>query len=59
MTIEAKNVRKRLEEATFPNLDAMMEAYAAAAVTVAREEFRQRLDFAEARANLNQCLALK
>jgi hypothetical protein len=38
-------VRKRLEEATFPDLDAMMEAYAAAAVTLAREIFRQRLDY--------------
>ncbi len=37
--------RKRLEEATYPDLDAMMAAYAAAAVTVARDEYRQRLDF--------------
>lgn len=45
MTIDAKNVRKRLEEASYPDLDTMMAAYAAAAVTVAREDFRQRLDY--------------
>jgi len=38
-------VRKRLEEATYPDLEAMMEAYAAAAVSVARDHFRQTLDF--------------
>ncbi len=37
--------RKGLEEATFPDLDGMMAAYAAAAVKVAGEEFRQRLDY--------------
>ena len=37
--------RQRLEEASFPDLDAMMAAYAAAAVDVAREDFRQRLDY--------------
>ena len=45
MTSDAKNVRKRLEETAFPDLDAMMEAYAAAAVTLARDIFRQRLDY--------------
>lgn len=45
MTSDATNVRKRLEETAFPDLDAMMEAYAAAAVTLAREIFRQRLDY--------------
>jgi hypothetical protein len=45
VTIDAKNVRKRLEEASYPDLDTMMAAYAAAAVTVAQEEFRQRLDY--------------
>ena len=45
MTIDADNMRRRLEEASFPDLDTMMDAYAAAAVTVAREEFRQRLDY--------------
>jgi len=38
-------VRKRLEGSTFSDLDAMMEAYAEAAVTVAHEQFRQRLDY--------------
>jgi hypothetical protein len=37
--------RKRLEESTYPDLDEMMAAYAAAAVQVAGEEFRQRLDY--------------
>jgi hypothetical protein len=41
----ANEVRKRLEEATYPDLEAMMEAYAAAAVSVARNHFRQTLDF--------------
>jgi len=45
VTSDAKNMRKRLEEAAFPDLDAMMEAYAAAAVTLAREIFHQRLDY--------------
>jgi hypothetical protein len=45
VTSDAKNVRKRLEETAFPDLDAMMEAYAAAAVTLARDIFRQRLDY--------------
>jgi hypothetical protein len=38
-------VRKRLEGASFADLDAMMEAYADAAVTIAREAFCQRLDY--------------
>jgi len=38
-------VRKRLEGASFPDLDTMMEAYADAAVSVARDEFRQRLNY--------------
>jgi hypothetical protein len=42
---DLNDVRKRLEEATFPDLDTMMAAYAAAAVTIAREIFRQRLDY--------------
>jgi hypothetical protein len=37
--------RKSLEESTYPDLDSMMVAYAAAAVQVASEEFRQRLDY--------------
>jgi hypothetical protein len=38
-------LRGRLEEATYPDLDAMMAAYAAMAVRVAQEDFRQRLDY--------------
>lgn len=45
VTNDAKAIRTQLEAATFSDLDSMMEAYAAAAVTVAREEFRQRLDY--------------
>jgi hypothetical protein len=45
MATGSNNVRKRLEETTYPDLDAMMTAYAAAAVAVAREEFRQQLDY--------------
>jgi hypothetical protein len=37
--------RKGLEESTFPDLDGMMAAYAAAAVKEAGEQFRQRLDY--------------
>jgi hypothetical protein len=37
--------RKQLEEASYADLEAMMEAYAAASVSVAREVFRQRLDY--------------
>ena len=45
MAIDANRIRKELEEATFPDLDAMMAAYASAAVALARDEFRQRLDY--------------
>jgi hypothetical protein len=38
-------LRKRLESATYPDLGAMMEGYAKAAVELARREFRQSLDF--------------
>jgi len=37
--------RSKLETTSYPSLDAMMEAYAAAAVTIAREQYRQRLDY--------------
>jgi hypothetical protein len=37
--------RKSLEEASFSDLDGMMAAYASAAVQVAGEEYRQRLDY--------------
>jgi hypothetical protein len=42
---DSKDVRKRLENAIFPDLDAMMEAYAAAAVELAEGQFRQKLDY--------------
>jgi hypothetical protein len=42
---DANTIRKQLETASFPDLDTMMAAYAEAAVMLAREEFRQRLDY--------------
>jgi hypothetical protein len=39
------DLRRRLEEATYPDLESMMVAYAAAAVAQARENYRQRLDY--------------
>jgi hypothetical protein len=45
VSIDSKTFRDRLENASFPDLDAMMEAYAAAAVQIAQEEYRQRLDY--------------
>ena len=41
----AKDWRKQLEDATYPDLDTMMAAYADAAVSIARELYRQRLDY--------------
>src|SRR5579859_335335 len=41
----ASDVRKRLEEANYPDMEAMMEAYAEAAVSLARDHYRQMLDF--------------
>jgi hypothetical protein len=38
-------LRHKLESASFPDLEAMMEAYAQAAAVQARAEFKQRLDF--------------
>ncbi|HEY9127137.1 MAG TPA: hypothetical protein VIM62_08415 [Acidobacteriaceae bacterium] len=40
-----EDLRKQLEATTFPDLDTMMEAYAAAAVTIADEVYRQNLDY--------------
>jgi len=37
--------RTELEETSFSDLDTMMATYAAAAVTIAREDYRQRLDY--------------
>lgn len=39
------DVRKRLESAAFPDLGAMMEGYAQAAVDTARSDFRHSLDW--------------
>lgn len=39
------DVRKRLESAAYPDLGAMMEGYAQAAVDSARKDFRHMLDF--------------
>jgi hypothetical protein len=41
----ADDQRKRLEEATYPDLDTMMAVYAEAAVKVAHDVYRQRLDY--------------
>jgi hypothetical protein len=41
----ARDWRKQLEETNYPDLDSMMEAYAAGAVAIAREDYRQRLDY--------------
>jgi hypothetical protein len=39
------DLRKRLESAAYPDLGAMMEGYAQAAVDLASNEFEQTLDF--------------
>ena len=39
------DVRQRLESTAFPDLGAMMEGYARAAVEIARAEFHQTLDW--------------
>lgn len=39
------DLRNRLESTAFPDLGAMMEGYARAAVEVAKKEFKQTLDF--------------
>src|SRR5208283_486471 len=40
-----RDLRKRLESASYPDLGAMMEGYAQAAAELARSEFKQTLDF--------------
>jgi len=40
-----KDLRKRLESTAFPDLGAMMEGYAQAAVDLSRTEFDHELDF--------------
>jgi hypothetical protein len=41
----SSDLRKRLESKSFPDLGAMMEGYARAAVELAGSEFGQKLDF--------------
>lgn len=41
----SEDMRKRLESTSFPDLGAMMEGYAQAAVELARTDFGQQLDF--------------
>ena len=41
----ASELRRRLEATEFPDLGAMMEGYARAAASHARDEFRRELDF--------------
>ena len=40
-----KDLRKRLESTAFPDLGAMMEGYAQAAVELAHSEFQRELDY--------------
>lgn len=40
-----RDLRKRLEATAFPDLGAMMEGYAQAAVELAKTEFKRQLDF--------------
>lgn len=40
-----KELRNRLESTAFPDLGAMMDGYAQAAVELARREFKRELDF--------------
>jgi hypothetical protein len=52
-------LRQKLESRAFPDLGAMMEGYAQAAVEVARNEFRQKLDFSAESINaLDEILVL-
>jgi len=41
------NEREKLEQGSYESLGAMMQAYAETAVRVAKEEFKQKLDFSE------------
>ena len=53
------SLRSRLESQSFPDLAAMMEAYARAAADLGRSDFRQELDFsAESIDNLDEILVL-
>jgi hypothetical protein len=52
-------LRQKLESCAFPDLGAMMEGYAHAAVEVARNEFEQQLDFtADSINSLDEILVL-
>ena len=52
-------LRQKLESHTFPDLGAMMEGYAQAAVEVAKSDFRQTLDFSSDSINgLDEILVL-
>src|SRR5580693_2750668 len=52
-------VRKQLESATYPDLGAMMEGYARAAIELGKREFKQTLDFsAESIDGLDDILVL-
>jgi hypothetical protein len=43
--VNASDLRKRLESASFPDLGSMMEGYAQAAANLASAQFSQKLDF--------------
>src|ERR1700745_1772236 len=52
-------LRKKLESHAFPDLGAMMEGYAQAAIEVAKSDFRQALDFSSDSINaLDEILVL-
>lgn len=52
-------LRKKLESEAFPDLGAMMQGYAEAAVEVARREYKQTLDFTSESMNaLDEILVL-
>ncbi|HLI02781.1 MAG TPA: hypothetical protein VKU93_00810 [Terracidiphilus sp.] len=55
----AAEIRKKLESATFPDLETMMEGYARAAAEVAQSQFRRTLDFsAESVDRLDEIVAM-
>jgi hypothetical protein len=57
--VNSSALRKQLESAAFPDLDAMMAGYAKAAADLAKGAFRQKLDFtAESIDSLDEILVL-
>lgn len=55
----SSHLRERLESASFPDLESMMEGYAKAAAELARTQFRHKLDFtAESIDALDEILVL-